>query len=84
MKATGWFEKFAFLIIGAGVVIALLFLTGAASVPQIGRYQIEGVSRGDFNDIYVIDTATGAVKWWDTKHENIPFEKIKVKKGFFD
>jgi len=84
MKTTGWFEKFAFLIIGAGVVIALLFLTGAASVPQIGRYQIEGVSRGDSNDVYVIDTTTGAVKWWDTKHENIPFEKIKVKKGFFN
>jgi hypothetical protein len=59
-------------------------LTGAASVPQIGRYQIEGVSRGDTNDVYVIDTTTGAVKWWDTKHENIPFEKIEVKKGFFN
>jgi hypothetical protein len=78
------FEKFTFLIIGAGVVIAFLFLTGAASVPQIGRYQIEGVSRGDTNDVYVIDTTTGAVKWWDTKHENIPFEKIEVKKGFFN
>jgi hypothetical protein len=73
-----------FFLIGAGVVIAFLFLTGTASVPQIGRYQIEAVSRGNFSDVYVIDTTTGAVKWWDTKHENVPFEKIKVKKGIFD
>ena len=84
MKNTGWFEKFLFLIMGAGVVIAFLFLTGAASVPQIGRYQIESISRGDFSDVYVIDTTTGAVKWWDTKHENMPFEQIKVKKGLFN
>ena len=84
MKDKGWFGKVLFLIMGAGVVIAFLFLTGAASIPQVGRYQIEAISRGDFSDIYVIDTTTGAVKWWDTKHENIPFEQIKVKKGFFN
>lgn len=83
MKDTGWFGKILFFIMGAGVVISFLFLTGAASVPQIGRYQIETASRrGDFTDVYVIDTTTGAVKWWDTKHENMPFEQIKVKKGF--
>ncbi len=84
MKNTGWFGKFLFLIMGAGVVIAFLFLTGAASVSQIGKYQIEAVSRGNFSDVYVIDTTTGAVKWWDTKYENIPFEQIKVKKGLFN
>jgi hypothetical protein len=55
-----------------------------AEVPQIGRYQIEAVSRGEFSDIYVVDTTTGAVKWWDSKYENMPFEEIKVKKGFFN
>ena len=84
MKGTNWFEKALFLFIGAGVVLAFLLLTGAASVPQIGRYQIEGVSRDGFTNLYVIDTTTGAVKWWDTKNENIPFEEIKVKKGFFN
>ncbi len=84
MKTTGWAEKFLFLLVGAGVVVTLLFLTGAAKVSQIGRYQIEAYSRGDFSDVYVIDTTTGAVKWWDTKHENMPFDQIKVKKGFFN
>jgi hypothetical protein len=84
MKPNGLAEKFLFFLIGAGVVIAFLFLTGAANVSQIGRYQVEGVARGEYNDVYVIDTTTGAVKWWDTKNENIPFDQIKVKKGFFD
>ena len=84
MKETGLVEKFTFFLIGAGVVIAFLFLTGATSVSQIGRYQIEAVSRDNFSDVYVIDTTTGAVKWWDTKYENMPFEQIKVKKGLFD
>jgi hypothetical protein len=84
MKLAGLVDKFVFFLIVAGVLIAFVFLTGTASIPQIGRYQIEAVSRGNYSDVYVIDTTTGAVKWWDTKHENIPFEKIKVKKGFFD
>ena len=84
MKATGLVEKLIFFLIGAGIVIAFLFLTGTARIPQIGRYQIEGVSRGGFTNVYVIDTTTGAVKWWDTDHENVPFDKIKVKKGLFN
>lgn len=84
MKATGLVEKLIFLLIGSVVVLAFLFLTGAASVPQIGRYQIEAVSRGNYSDVYVMDTTTGAVKWWDTKHENVPFEQIEIKKGFFN
>ena len=83
MKITEWVEKFTFFLVGAGVVIAFLFLTGTTSIPQIGRYQIEGVSRDGFTNLYLIDTTTGAVKWWDTDHEDVPFEKIKVKKGFF-
>ena len=84
MKSGKWVEKISFFLIGAVVIVAFLFLTGAADVPQIGRYQINSVSRGDFTDVYVIDTTTGAVKWWDTKYENIPFEKIEVKKGLFN
>ena len=84
MKVTRLVEKLTFFLIGAGVVVAFLFLTGTASVPQIGKYQIEAVSRGNYSDVYVIDTTTGAVKWWDTDFENVPFEKIKIKKGFFN
>ena len=84
MKTTGWVGKITFFLIGAGVVIAFLFLTGTAGIPQIGRYQIEAVSRDNFSDVYVIDTTTGAVKWWDTKYEDMPFDQIKVKKGIFN
>ena len=83
MKADKWVNKISFFIIGAVVVFAFLFLTGATNVSQIGRYQINSVSRGNFTDVYVIDTTTGAIKWWDTKYENIRFEQIKIKKGLF-
>ena len=84
MKSGQWATKFSFFLIGAAVVLAFIFLTGASNVSQIGRYQINSVSRGNFTDVYVIDTTTGAVKWWDTKYENIPFEQIEVKKGLFN
>ena len=84
MKSSQWATKFSFFLIGAAVVLAFIFLTGASNVSQIGRYQINSVSRGNFTDVYVIDTTTGAVKWWDTKYENIPFEQIEVKKGLFN
>jgi hypothetical protein len=84
MKSSKWATKFSFFLIGAAVVLAFIFLTGASNVSQIGRYQINSVSRGNFTDVYVIDTTTGAVKWWDTKYENIPFEQIEVKKGLFN
>jgi hypothetical protein len=84
MKSGQWATKFSFFLIGAVVVLAFIFLTGASNVSQIGRYQINSVSRGNFTDVYVIDTTTGAVKWWDTKYENIPFEQIEVKKGLFN
>ena len=83
MKSSKWLAKISFFLIGVIVVFAFLFLTGATNVSQIGRYQINSVSRGEFTDVYIIDTTTGAVKWWDTKYENMPFEQIEVKKGFF-
>ena len=84
MKSSKRATKISFFLIGAVVVLAFIFLTGASNVSQIGRYQINSVSRGNFTDVYVIDTTTGAVKWWDTKYENIPFEQIEVKKGLFN
>ena len=84
MKSGQWATKFSFFLIGAVVVLAFIFLTGASNVSQIGRYQINSVSRGNFTDVYVIDTTTGAVKWWDTKYENMPFKQIEVKKGLFN
>ena len=83
MKSSKWATNISFFIIGTIVMFAFLFLTGANNVSQIGRYQINSVSRGEFTDVYVIDTTTGAIKWWDTKYENMPFEQIEVKKGFF-
>ena len=84
MKKNDWITKITFFMIGAGAVITLLFLTGATTVSQIGRYQIDCIARGQFTDVYVIDTSTGAVKWVDDKNENVPFEKIKAKRGIFD
>jgi len=71
------FEKIIFFLIGCAVVIAFLFLTGADTAPQIGRYQMEVVVRREFADVYVIDTTTGRVKWLDDKDENKPFDQIK-------
>jgi hypothetical protein len=84
MKSSKRATKISFFLLGAVVVLAFIFLTGASNVSQIGRYQINSVSRGNFTDVYVIDTTTGAVKWWDTKYENMPFEQIEVKKGLFN
>ncbi|UCF93808.1 MAG: hypothetical protein JSW39_06520 [Desulfobacterales bacterium] len=80
MRGTGWFEKVAFFLIGVAAVLALLFLTGANNVPPTGRYQMDVVIRRDFADVYVIDTATGVVKWLDFKDESKPFDQIKSKK----
>ena len=49
---------------------------GAKTETSIGRYQLEVVIRNRFPDLYVIDTATGRVKWVDLKNENKPFEAI--------
>jgi hypothetical protein len=84
MKESKWVNKILFFLIGAVVMFAFVFLSGAATIPQIGRYQLETASRGEFSDVYVIDTTNGAIKWLDSKQENIPFEQLKVKKGFFN
>jgi hypothetical protein len=67
------------VIIGLLLVVALLFLTGAgASSGEIGRYRMTTVVRGNFTDIFVIDTTTGVVKWLGGD-EGKPFEEVKGK-----
>jgi hypothetical protein len=75
-----WFQKISFFLIGIAITVALLFLTGAISAPQIGRYQMEVVVRSpNVSDVWVIDTTTGVVKWLDYKDEGKPFNEIKKK-----
>ena len=79
MKVTGRTEKVTFLIICVLIFLAVLFLTGANSIPQIGRYQMECIERRGFTEIYVVDTTNGVVKWLDSKDEGKPFNEIKSK-----
>ena len=68
-------EEMSFTI--TSLSLSLLFLTGAGSAPQIGRYQMEVTSRRpNSSDVYVMDTTTGVVKWLDFKDEGKPFEEI--------
>jgi hypothetical protein len=72
-------EKVLFTLFGILIVLSLLLLTGAAHVDgtsQVGRYRLTAVVRGNFPDLFVIDTATGAVKWVGND-EGKPFEQIK-------
>ena len=61
------------------IVLAILFFTGVNSntgSSQIGRYRLSVIGRGGFSDLFVIDTATGIVKYVG-KDEGKPFEEIK-------
>ena len=67
------------ILTGAAITLAALLLTGANPAndrPQIGRYRLTAVVRGNFPDLFVIDTATGAVKWVGND-EGKPFDQIK-------
>jgi hypothetical protein len=67
-----------YFILGAMVVVGLVFMIGAGqNNSQVGRYQISTCLKRDWVYVYVIDTATGAVKFVDEKNENKPFEDIK-------
>ena len=79
MSAKGFFERFTFILIGLAIALSFLFLTGATTGTQIGRYEISTCLRRDFVDVYVIDTATGVVKFVEHKDENKPFEEIKSR-----
>jgi len=71
-------HKIVFLVFGAMITLGLVFIIGAGSNgTQLGRYQISTCLKRDWVYVYVIDTATGAVKFVDEKNENKPFEEIK-------
>ena len=71
-------QPVTYFILGAMVVVGLVFMTGAGQNDnQVGRYQISTCLKRDWVYVYVIDTATGVVKFVDEKNENKPFEEIK-------
>jgi len=73
------FEKPGLVLLGVVIALILLLLTGADHIddrPQIGRYRLTAVVRGNFPDLFIIDTATGAVKWVGND-EGKPFDQIK-------
>jgi len=73
------FEKPGLVLLGVFIALIFLVLTGADSIgdrPQIGRYRLTAVVRGNFPDLFIIDTATGAVKWVGND-EGKPFDQIK-------
>ena len=79
MKIEGLLKNVVILVVGVLITIAFLLLTGATHIEdrtQIGRYRLTAVVRGNFPDLFVIDTATGAVKWVGND-EGKPFEQIK-------
>ena len=70
-----WREKILCFIFGVLSMLAILLLTGATSGPQSGKYQMESIVRNNTVQLYVMDTATGRVKWVDDM--NIPFDEMK-------
>jgi len=74
-------RRILYLIFGAMIALGLVFIIGTGpNSPQVGRYQISTCLKRDWIYVYVIDTATGSVKFVDEKNENKPFEEIKSSK----
>ncbi len=80
MNKSNSLDRLIFIFVGFCILLSCLILIGAKTETTIGRYHLEGVVRNRFPDLYVIDTATGRVKWVECKNENKPFEAIKQKK----
>ena len=80
MNKNNSLDRLIFIFVGFCILLSCLILIGAKTETSIGRYQLEVVVRNRFPDLYVIDTATGRVKWVDSKNENKPFEAIEQKK----
>ena len=77
MKNNQYKLKLGLLVMA--ILLACLFFTGATNVTgpsQIGRYRLSVINRSGFTDLFVIDTATGIVKYVG-KDEGKPFEEIK-------
>jgi hypothetical protein len=71
-------QPVSYFILGAMVVVGLVFMIGAGqNNGQVGRYQVSTCLKRDWVYVYVIDTATGTVKFVDEKNENKPFDEIK-------
>jgi len=71
--------KVGTFVLGVAITLAIVLLMGAnhvANKPQVGRYRLTAVVRGNFPDLFIIDTATGAVKWVGND-EGKPFDQIK-------
>jgi hypothetical protein len=71
-------QRIVYLTIGALLALGLVFIVGAGpNGLHVGRYQISTCLKRDWVYVYVIDTATGIVKFVDEKNENKPFDEIK-------
>ncbi len=70
-------KSVAAFLTGAIVVLSFIFLA-ANSAQQVGRFRMSTVIRGNFTDIYIIDTVTGVVKYAG-KDEGKPFDAISGK-----
>jgi hypothetical protein len=71
-------QQIVYLFLGAMITLGLGFIVGAGpNGTQVGRYQISTCLKRDWVYVYVIDTATGTVKFVDEKNENKSFEEIK-------
>ncbi len=79
MTRSHWREKGAYVLVGAAVTAALMFLVGAAMTDksEIGRYRMCCSRRGQFTEIFVIDTTNGVVKWQGSGDDGKPFQEIK-------
>jgi hypothetical protein len=67
-----------YTLLGALLALGLMVMVGAGPASEaVGRYQISTCLKRDWVYVYVIDTATGVVKFVDEKNENKPFEEIK-------
>ena len=60
-----WKSEIVIFLTGALSILLLFSITGAASNNPVGRYQMEIGHRDRTHIVYVIDTATGSVKWAD-------------------
>ena len=79
MGTQGFFEKISFILFVLVIALSLFFLTGATNDKQIGRYEMSVVVRDRYAHVYVMDTATGVVKYVDPKDEGKPFGEVKVR-----
>lgn len=73
-------NKASFILLGIFMILVLFLMTGADTMrPQeTGRYRMSVSIRGNFTDIYVIDTVTGVVKYLG-KDEGKPFDQVSGK-----